>query len=95
MLEKYLSVRKIDLHDSRPLFREVKKGETLRASGGLTYSRLRELLRQKLSLLADKFSVHSLHTGVQPQLPMQGYQTNATADGGQRWLRMVTLKIHW
>ena len=69
MLEKYLSLEKISLSDSRYLFRGItktKNGELLRASGSLTYSRLRELLRIKLAQLGynpDEFGVHSLQAG--------------------------------
>ena len=51
------------------LFRGItktKNGESLRASGSLTYSRLRELLRTKLAQLGydpDKFGIHSLRAG--------------------------------
>ena len=54
MLEKYLSLEKISLSDSKYMFRGItttKSGESLRASGSLTYSRLRELLRIKLAQL--------------------------------------------
>ena len=69
MLEKYLSLGKISLSDSRFLFRGItktKNGESLRASGSLTYSRLRELLRAKLAQLGynpNEFGVHSLRAG--------------------------------
>ena len=50
------------------LFRPVikGKGERLRDSGGLTYSRMKELFKQKLSQLgfeADDFRLHSLRAG--------------------------------
>ena len=69
MLERYMSKGGIQLSDSRPLFRGITKtktGEKLRTSGGLSYSRWRELLREKLSQLGyqpDKFGIHSLRAG--------------------------------
>ena len=69
MLERYLSLGKINLDDRRYLFRGItktKNGESLRVSGSLTYSRLRELLRTKLAQLGydpDKFGIHSLRAG--------------------------------
>ena len=59
----------MSLSDSRYLFggiTKTKNGESLRASGSLTYSRLRELPRTKLTQLeynSDEFSVHSLQAG--------------------------------
>ena len=69
MLERYLSLGKINFDDRRNLFRGItktKNGESLRASGSLTYSRLRELLRTKLAQLGydpDKFGIYSLCVG--------------------------------
>ena len=69
MLEKYLSLGRNSLSDSRFLFRGItktKNRESLRASGSLTYSRLRELLRAKLAQLGynpNEFGVRSLWAG--------------------------------
>ena len=49
----------VELSDSHPLFRGQK-------AGGLSYSRWRELLHEKLSELgyqSDEFGIHSLCTG--------------------------------
>ena len=50
MLEKYISRAHIQLDSHLCLFRPIVNGkvERLRDSGGLTYSRLRELFKQKL-----------------------------------------------
>ena len=69
MLEKYLSLGKISLSNSGYLFTGItktKNGESLRASGSLTYSRLRELLRAKLAQLGynpNEFGIHCLRAG--------------------------------
>ena len=45
---------------------KTKNGESLRASGSLIYSRLKELLRTKLAQLGynpDKFGIHSIQAG--------------------------------
>ena len=66
MLERYISMGQISKEDTRPLFRPITKSKKGRASGNLTYSRMRELLRDKLRQLGyppDRFSVHSLRAG--------------------------------
>ena len=55
--------------DQRFLFRPIqktKRGETLRESGQISYSCLRDLFRKKLSCLGfspDNFGLHSLRAG--------------------------------
>ena len=47
MMQRYCSMAKIDLTSGAKLFRGIvsaKEGERLWANGGLSYSRLRELL---------------------------------------------------
>ena len=69
MLEKYLTLGAIKLSNSQLLYRGIMKtktGERLRASGGLTYTRMRELLQEKLNQLGyvpDSFGIHSLRAG--------------------------------
>lgn len=69
VLHRYFRVGSIDNKSELKLFRGVyrtKQGERLRASGGLSYTRLRELLLKKLEAMGyDKtqFSPHSLRAG--------------------------------
>ena len=68
MLEEYLRRGAIDLDSKLFLFRPIAgfRGEKLRSSGRLTYTRLRELLKDKLEKLgysAAEFGVHSLRAG--------------------------------
>ena len=45
---------------------KTKSGEKLRSSGGFTYTRMRELLQEKLVQLGyspDSFGIHSLRVG--------------------------------
>ena len=69
MLQKYFEVGKISLSSEERLFRAInktKKGESLRASGSLSYTRLRELILEKFRELGYKeqeFGLHSFHTG--------------------------------
>ena len=56
------------MDSSRKLFRPISNGkcEKLRESGGITYSRMRELLKKKLDKLgfpSTNFSLHSLRAG--------------------------------
>ena len=69
MMEHYYKIGKI-AHDScLPLFRGItntKSGQCLRASGSLSYTRMRELFQAKLEDLrfdASKFGLHSLRAG--------------------------------
>ena len=69
MLERYLNLGGIKRTDSKLLYRGIvktKSGEKLRSSGGFTYTRMRELLREKLVQLGyspDSFGIHSLRAG--------------------------------
>ena len=68
MLEEYLRRAEIDLNSQLFLFRPItgSRGEKLRKSGRLTYTRLRELLKSKLEELnypSTDFGVHSLRAG--------------------------------
>ena len=69
MLEHYLQVTKIPMISAEFLFRPItkpKRGETLRASGQLSYSTLGELFKKKLTELgypAVEFGLHSLRAG--------------------------------
>ena len=69
MLEKYIAAAEISLSSDLLLFRGVVhtgKGERLRPSGGLSYTRMRELFLAKLSQLGydqTQFGLHSLRAG--------------------------------
>jgi integrase len=69
MLERYLDMAGVSCADDRLLFRgltKTKNGYKLRESGGLSYSRIRELvLEQLLAIGLDKrlFGLHSLRSG--------------------------------
>lgn len=69
MCERYIAMAEIDLASEARLFRGIvhtKQGERLRASGSLSYTRMRELFLSKLSELgfdAKQFGLHSLRAG--------------------------------
>ena len=69
MVERYLTMAKVDLASEQYLFRGIVKtrtGEKLRPSGGLSYTTLRELFKKKLSELgypSEEFGLHSLRAG--------------------------------
>ena len=65
MLEAYISRGNIELSSSQKLFRPIGSGQIdkLRNTGGLSYSRMRELVKEKLDELgfqAIEFGLHSL-----------------------------------
>ena len=69
MLEKYMAMGGVDKQDTGYLFRGITKskaGEKLRVSGSLSYTRMRELLKQKLLQLGyppGSYGIHSLRAG--------------------------------
>ena len=69
MVERYVSMASISLSSDLQLFRGIvhtKAGERLRASGSLSYTRVRELFLAKLTSLgfdAKQFGLHSLRSG--------------------------------
>ena len=69
ILEKYMARAGIDQSDARFIFRPITKsvrGEKLRESGCLTYSRLRECFKSKLNELgfpSQQYGLHSLRAG--------------------------------
>ena len=69
VLERYMQVIGMSWDDERFLFRPIqanKKGQTLRESGKISYSCLREAFRKKmgdLSLPPEDFGLHSLRAG--------------------------------
>ena len=69
MLERYMGKPGIDKRSSLFLFRAITKTkarESLRSSGSISYSRLRELFKLKLEELgypAGKYGLHSLRAG--------------------------------
>ena len=66
MLERYMKLGKVS---NSPLFRGIdrtKFGEQLRKKGGISYTRVRELVLQKLAALGfdpKQFGLHSLRSG--------------------------------
>ena len=83
------------------LFRGLSKtrdGYRLRASGGLSYSRVRELVLEKLIALGldkRKFGLHSLRSGGASAAAQAGVPDRLLVDGAVRQLRMGTSKISW
>ena len=69
MLERYFSMAKLSPTSHLHLFRGIihtKRGERLRPSGSISYTRMRELFLEKLTKLgfnAKVFSLHSLRSG--------------------------------
>ena len=69
MLERYFRVANIDLSSEQYLFRPIvstKNGESLRLSGSLSYTRMREIVLQKLGSLGyntQDFGLHSFRAG--------------------------------
>ena len=69
MLERYMTRTKTAWDDQRFLFRPIqrsRKGETLRDSGCISYTCLRDLFKRKLIDLgyqSGKFGLHSLRAG--------------------------------
>ena len=69
MLELYMAQAGIQRTDKSFLFRQItksRKGERLKAGGSLSYTRLRECLKEKLVQLgyqAPQFGLHSLRAG--------------------------------
>ena len=67
MMERYFHMGKLDRRSHGMLFRAIvwtKEGESLRKAGGLSYSRLRELLLDKIAKFGFDpalFGMHSLH----------------------------------
>ena len=78
MLESYLARTRTQLSDQRFLFRptcKTTKGETLRESGSISYSCLRDLFKKKLSDLGYNpldFGLHSLRAGRAPAAANNG-----------------------
>ncbi len=69
MTRRYLSMANEPLGSQELLFRAIvktKKGETLRASGGISYTRMREVVLEQLrsiGLDTKQFGIHSLRAG--------------------------------
>lgn len=69
MLERYMAAGKVELGSDKRLFRAIcvtKRGESLRASGSLSYTRMREIVMGKLCSLGydtKKFGLHSFRAG--------------------------------
>ena len=69
MVERYVAAGNVDLGSEERLFRAIcvtKNGESLRVSGSLSYTRMREIVLAKLRELgydAKKFGLHSFRAG--------------------------------
>ena len=66
MLEQYFKLGGLSHSSTLSLFRgitQTKQGERLRASGSLSYTRMRELFLAKLGVDSSKFGLHSLRAG--------------------------------
>ena len=69
MLECYMHMADISGTQNRSLFRAIvntKKGQKLRESGAISYTRVRELILEKLSAIGldpKRFGLHSLRSG--------------------------------
>ena len=69
MLQKYFELGKLDPASESRLFRGItrsKNGESLRANGALSYTRIRELVLRKIHALGydeKAFSLHSFRAG--------------------------------
>jgi hypothetical protein len=101
MMERYIAVGVIDVLSDKHLFRAIvklKQGERLRATGSLSYTRMRELVLGKIRSLTPEFLcciVFELEVLQQQQtiLLYQNVTSNVMADGSQSLLRMVILRI--
>ena len=69
MLERYMCMADNSVKQDRCLFRAIvktKNGQKLRESGTVSYTRMRELVLEKLSTIgldSRKFGLHSLRSG--------------------------------
>lgn len=85
MLSRYMHVAAITGDPEKYLFRglvNTKNGTRLRPSGSLSYTRVRELVLEKLSLMGldkSKFGLHSLRSG--------GASAAANAGVPDRWFK--------
>ena len=85
MLERYMKLARIEGSFEKHLFRGLtvtKNGSKLRPSGGLSYTRMRELVLEKLGevgLDKSKFGLHSLRSG--------GASAAANAGIPDRWFK--------
>ena len=85
MMERYFNMAAIETHGDRFLFRglvNTKMGARLRENGGLSYTRARELILDKLAAIRlDKrqFGLHSLRAG--------GAAAAANAGIPDRWFK--------
>ena len=94
MLERYYSMASLSRLVS--VQGKTKHGERLRASGSLSYTRMRELFLDKLKELgfdASKFGLHSLRSLRQLMQVLRIAYLNGTAGGDRRWPRMAISKI--
>ena len=99
MVERYIAMASISLSSELCLFRGIvhtKTGERLRASGSLSYTRMRELFLAKLVLMPSNLGCMASELVVHQPQQMPGYPiacSSATAaDGARRQQRMVTSK---
>ena len=105
MMERYFKLADIKRDQEKFLFRglsRVSNGYRLRSSGGISYSRVRDLLLEKLKAVGldpKQFGLHSLRSGGGLlQQPMQEYPTDGSRDmedGNLRIPKTVTLTTRW
>ena len=81
-MERYIEKANIPFDGERSLFRGLIAGMRLRPSGGLSYTRVRELVLEMLSgvgLEKSKYGLHSLRAG--------GARAAANAGVADRWFK--------
>ena len=100
MMEHYFRLGSLSQSSSQALFRGItktKNGERLRASGSLSYTRMRELFMSKLKELgfdASKFGMHSLRSGGALAAANAGVPDRSDMGvGNQRQLKMAILRL--
>ena len=85
MLRRYMELAAVGSDSEKFLFRGIvhtKSGSSLRSSGGISYTRVRELVLEKLHQIGldkSKFGLHSLRSG--------GASAAANAGVPDRWFK--------
>lgn len=65
MMERYVRLAELDLQSTKSVFRGIvksKNGEKLRSSGGISYTRMREVILQRFQQLGYDTSNLGLHS---------------------------------
>ena len=102
MLVTYIQRGDIQMDSNQKLFRPISSGrcEKLWETGGITYSRMRELLKKKLDELgfpSADFSLHRLRAGGATTVAAAGVPDRclrSMATGSPRQQRMGILRTH-